>query len=659
MRLALIASRACLMQRRRFNRTERNAIFTRAGGRCEGCGVKLGRDWHADHRRPFARDGVTEIANGRALCPDCNRQKGARMSGRVELRPFQAEFIGVVQERIANGDRTTVAWVETGSGKTLAWIALAHELAEQDVIDYVVVYAPRFNLCRQADLDSQAYANDIESPALARIGFVTNRPPLLAADLGGYVATYQAAVMAPSTHRAQAHAGRGRFLLVLDEAQFCGLGDDGGGTKAGALMHELGALAAHTVVLTGTPYRADGEEVVFCRYSEPDDDGRRHLLYDVRATYTDGVAQGYLRPFEYHLHPGHAEWQSTDGAHHERIDITEAEDHLKAILLSADVWAPIVDEALSVLRERQTLDARYRALFTCIDQDHARAVHKYVREHHSDLRVVIAVSNDGQQANDTLHGFREHDNADVLVTVRMAFIGYDHQPITVIGMLTHYRHEGHLRQIVGRGLRMWSGRPSDEQTCFVTGPDDPRLAAFARAMREEAEQGLRVRRERDGGDSDGLTPEDIGVVTEAEMDDPRAVGLRGDIDARRLTFIEQARRASGAREAPTTLDAFLTEMEHVRDQPTPAPTIVKAPARRTRREEIAGQEATNQKWARRIAGQRKRDRPDAQFHDLIPEVLRDANAEDGLGFKVSGDLSTLDDLKTREMTLRALHARES
>ena len=33
-------------------------------------------DFHADHRDPWTRGGVTDVINGQALCPTCNRRKG-------------------------------------------------------------------------------------------------------------------------------------------------------------------------------------------------------------------------------------------------------------------------------------------------------------------------------------------------------------------------------------------------------------------------------------------------------------------------------------------------------------------------------------------------------------------------------------------------------
>jgi hypothetical protein len=61
--------------RRRFNARERAALFIAAGGGCPRCDEPLPTDFHADHRDPWARGGVTDVINGQALCPTCNRRK--------------------------------------------------------------------------------------------------------------------------------------------------------------------------------------------------------------------------------------------------------------------------------------------------------------------------------------------------------------------------------------------------------------------------------------------------------------------------------------------------------------------------------------------------------------------------------------------------------
>ena len=77
-----------MAERRRFNDSERAALFLAADGKCEcsgcgacgpdGCGIPLGPGWHADHVKPFSRHGETDVINGQALCPPCNLKKSVK-----------------------------------------------------------------------------------------------------------------------------------------------------------------------------------------------------------------------------------------------------------------------------------------------------------------------------------------------------------------------------------------------------------------------------------------------------------------------------------------------------------------------------------------------------------------------------------------------------
>ena len=69
------------MPSRRFRSRQRVAFFLVARGRCRDCGTELEPGWHADHISPIRVGGVTESANGQALCPACNLRKGGHERG--------------------------------------------------------------------------------------------------------------------------------------------------------------------------------------------------------------------------------------------------------------------------------------------------------------------------------------------------------------------------------------------------------------------------------------------------------------------------------------------------------------------------------------------------------------------------------------------------
>jgi HNH endonuclease len=93
--------------RRRFNARERAALLVAAAGHCPCCGDLLLPDFHADHRDPWERGGVTDVINGQALCPTCNRRKGDRSA--TTTAPFaglhKAGSSGGAAEAVSPGGR--------------------------------------------------------------------------------------------------------------------------------------------------------------------------------------------------------------------------------------------------------------------------------------------------------------------------------------------------------------------------------------------------------------------------------------------------------------------------------------------------------------------------------------------------------------------------
>ena len=566
------------MARRFFTRQQRAHLYRRANGRCESCDVPLGHDWHADHDTPWSKGGPTRVQNGRALCPTCNLTKGSTLTytDTFDPRPFQADVIEAIFDGFATDRRITIALGTPGTGKTLAYQGAATHLLRQGLIDYLAVFVPRVSLAQQCE--TSWMHQDPETRELhglhklfdtkSRFGKIRHsdaRPPLTqpGAIGTGFTSTYAALATDPATFINWAEEHRGRFLLVADEAQFCGADDGtGGGTRAGALIKEMHEHAAHTVLLTGTPYRADGRPLVLADYTEPNETGKQQLVRHVEATYADGIDGEYLRRFEMLLHEGSVTETDVGQQWSVEYQLSSRESNLQPVLRLPTTWQPMADMVVQSIREKQILNPAYRGLISCMEKKDAEAVTNYLRTRYPGLRVHIAVSSDGKAAQDTLQNFKTQP-ADILVTVRMAFIGYDCKQITVVGVLTHYRDKGHLMQLVGRGLRVWDDEPFDEQTCRIIAPDDPRMQEFLGQLREQQDEGLRRRQDRtqdeDGSGREGADREQLTYIESTQMTTVRAVSNDAEVEHDERLLIESLKHRHGLVADVTSLASFLDD----------------------------------------------------------------------------------------------------
>lgn len=531
--------------RRRFNNSERAALFLAADGKCCECGDELGPGWHADHVTPYSANGPTDLINGQALCPSCNLKKGNRMmtisyNDAFDPRPFQVDLEHTVVRNISQGVKATVGHVGVGSGKTLGYQATANRLLREGLIDTVAVYAPRTSLASQCELDYINEGVHLFDKSLRFEKFLhnVNTPPFTPESLCGFVSTYSALTTRPELHLKWARENVGRFLLVVDEAQFCGLEDDESrsGTASANMIKSISAFATHTLILTGTANRSDGAKIVLADYYTGAD-GKEYLDHHVKANYSDGIAQKYLRQFESRMVNASVTRRNTVTDEDEVTELSEDCRQLGQVLKTPGVWHQLVDTTISELKDAQALWPRYKGLIACMKQDDVTAVEHYIRAHHPGVSYRKAISDEAKVARDALRRFREEDDdTDLLLTVRMAFVGYSCNRITVIGCLTNYRDYGHLEQLIGRGLRVdkASGIDPEDQRCRIVAPDDRLMTGFLNHLREQQEIGISQRTGRDGPPP----PDSTTVVEDAKATTIRVMGLMSDIDSAELERID-------------------------------------------------------------------------------------------------------------------------
>lgn len=536
------------MERRRFSRTERNDLFFRADGLCSQCGSPLDETWHADHVIPYSAGGPTHLANGQALCRQCNLAKGSQMpTDAIQLRPHQRRTEDEMRRKLAAGDRVFVGNIFPGSGKTAGYLNAANMMHREGRIDAAVIVVPRLNLAGQVEDDWNTFRPLYAEPKMGMIAHRKNVAPMFrASDQFGYVTTYSSMLADPEFHK-RALAGK-RYMLILDEAQQLGFDEEGKrrGTQSADVMRGIGDRAEFVMVVTGTPVREDNLPLIYAKYTEPNEGGEQFLVADVNATYRNGVDLGYLRRFDFTLANGRGQWESIDGDI-EHLNLETMDSGIYKIINEPGYWQPMVDMTVERVRAVQQLDARLCGLIGANNQQHAREIEKYIRRRHAGVKSIIAVSDDAD-SQDQLRTFKRGHH-DILITVAMAHVGFDHKPICVVCMLNDFRAHGWVVQFLGRGLRVLPG--VDIEMHGICPPDRKAVEIF-QWMRSESDLAMTQRERRERGESTSGDAK-LGQTTYAEIGEIRGLGNDTIVSTDEYRQIDEIRRKHHLEYVPATV----------------------------------------------------------------------------------------------------------
>ncbi|MCE7987267.1 MAG: hypothetical protein DYG89_39365 [Caldilinea sp. CFX5] len=410
------------------------------------------------------------------------------------LRTHQHQAVAAALSKAPGGTLTAV--IPPGGGKTILALAVLDALYKAKRIDAAVVFTPRLGLCSQFELDWKAVRNHFQPNAM---GVIVHRENTALASLRGfgYVSSYQSLCADPEAHERFARRHRGRLAIVCDEAHYLGekLYGSGDTTQAAKLLGQLADYAAFKLVMTGTPYRADDNPIIFAEYN---DQGR--IVADVELTYGDGVGQGFLRPFDANLFDGKLyqtrRHQENGRARYrtEEIELRFTAQQLTKVATDPQFWELAARHALEKVKELQEIWPRYCGIAGCANQEHARQVLDYLQA--LGARCLLAVSDDSN-AHDNLRLFK-NGGWDMLVTVGMAHVGYDHKPIAVAAVLNGIREFNWLDQFTMRAGRMLPNRPKEEQTAWIFGINDLAMRKYITAKRVEAARAIKLLEEIDG-----------------------------------------------------------------------------------------------------------------------------------------------------------------
>jgi superfamily II DNA or RNA helicase len=474
--------------RRLFTPYQKRQIAIVAGHKCQRCGEVLGGSWEAHHVIPYAKGGVTEVFNGMALCTGCHKRVHSAMT--FVPREWQIKCHERERESRETG-ASKVFFLEAcpGAGKSAMAAMIAKEWLQLGFVDHVVVIAPWRPVVASI------------TEACSKMELTTSRS--IFAGTSGYTAppswevsvtTTSAGCSAKTVEALRQWSDRHglNYAVIIDEIHH--------NSESGAwgqYADLLGEKAKRIVVMSGTPFRADGMPITFLQYHNDEPS------CDYRLGYTDGVREGYVRDVTTRWIRGSAtvvdrgNGKTVEKPYSEltKAEVSQIQDELfdsRGELVRSTVEA-VHSDLMRIRQSHQYSDAA--ALFVCRPGSTSGESDKRVFQVAETIRRLtniepVVVTHKDQDAEGKIRMFRDSDRP-YIVAVNMISEGCDIPRLLSVGLLRLISSPMLVRQIVGRVIRRrgtW-----DEIAANVYSPFLAPMAAELERLYEEGAAGIQLR----------------------------------------------------------------------------------------------------------------------------------------------------------------------
>ncbi len=466
---------------RRFSGRKKAALYLLAGGRCEACGTELEVGWHADHIHPYSRGGPTEMGNGQALCPSCNRKKGARVKRKP--RDWQQKAF----EKWGRQETFMLAACP-GAGKTQFALMCSEDLKGSGLVDRTIFVVPNRSLVDQV---CEA-AHELLGAKFVRYNSRGGRP---ARDTDGLVLTYQQVAQIPEVYEDLAPGQ----LVVFDESHH--MADEGDWGRA---CKQAFGSAAYKLLTTGTPWRTDGQRIPFVSFG---DDGFLETDYEYLFPEAWADPQCPIRSIEVNTIDADGSWtfKGSSTVNSVRGSLIEPSSREEGKWLSACYkWSgdwiehAFSDAHSALLVAKQSLPAA-QGLWIAASKEHADAYGEFLALKGIGHRVI---HNEVEAAHRALASFPK-SGEDWIIAVDMVSEGVDNSNLAVLLYATNKTTEMYFLQSCGRVIRKTSHE--DPITAKVFVPDSPTFRAHIEQLDHQKSYELRK-------------PLEMSVVSEREID---------------------------------------------------------------------------------------------------------------------------------------------
>lgn len=468
---------------RYFSEHQRWDIYDKSNGCCALCGIRLYGYFEVDHKIPFSLGGETTLDNAQILCRRCNRKKGKKMAVNPSIwqEEVREKYATLMQENF-------LIAACPGAGKTIAALLIAFEMIKEKMIcKRLIIVTPSVSLISYWTHEAAKLGLELNERADSNI----------ASNRNGYVVTYQeiAAQNGRAMQIIAADCQHYNTFVILDEPHHLGKSKQWAESALYAFKY-----AKHRLLLTGTPFRSDNNEIPYVRYEQSDD--WKISVPDYTYPYGRGLSNGVVRPVFFETYDGPVSWFKDGEAHTEIISDDSVPKYKQLDLrrhtfdIEGDWFNNVICEAnrnLDFIRTETAPNAG--GLIVVSSKWQAYAVAEQMRCIFGGNGPVVIVSDDSEEENRKagidLERFK-NSREPWVVAVKKISEGVDIPRLRILVYATTTTTELFFIQVIGRVIRLdrKAKDPVDEQCAYAYIPKFPDIQQYAKRIEEQRDHVL-------------------------------------------------------------------------------------------------------------------------------------------------------------------------
>ncbi|CAM3939924.1 DEAD/DEAH box helicase [Rheinheimera salexigens] len=349
----------------------------------------------------------------------------------MQLRNWQLECSNQAVDSFSLGQKHFLALATPGSGKTIMAAHIAKQLFENNMIDYVICFAPSVAVTNSM---RTSFAHVLRKPMHGYLG------------AAGGVFTYQ--YLASSKKADWSFLKKSRVLVVFDEIHHCG-GDDTNMANAWGreVLLNIKQHANYMLSMTGTPWRTDMAPITLASYLEPD------MIIQCDYTYgiTSAIRDKVCRTPEVILIDNDKLQVNAESFGSLQIALEQSSLRYSEILTDDNAVRYLLSKAVQQLKQARIEQPNAGGLVVARSVEHAKHIMRMLRKDFNQSAVLVTYMEPAPQ--DVIEQFRT-SNTQWIVSVSMVSEGTDIPRLRVCAHLSMVRTELFFRQVLGRILRM-------------------------------------------------------------------------------------------------------------------------------------------------------------------------------------------------------------